>query len=107
MADTNLAVLPFPFQRIRRRTKPVAERRQITEARIRLYERSQGLCEMRISPKCWGQITWRTMHTCHVVSRGRGGQWDLENLEAACPECHIGWEHNGGKPCPPKNGGGL
>jgi hypothetical protein len=63
----------FPFRRIRCRGRSAAERRQITEARVRLYERSAGLCEMRCSPKCLVGITFETMHTCHVVSRARGG----------------------------------
>jgi 5-methylcytosine-specific restriction endonuclease McrA len=66
---------------------------------IRLYERSEGFCELRISPKCWRWITFESMHTCHVIHRSQGGTWDLDNLKAGCPECHTGWEHNGGKPC--------
>src|SRR5438132_586085 len=107
MAVSEVSIPPFPFQRIRRKSKPIAERRHIMEIRVQLYERSGGLCELQVSPKCPRQISFLTMHTCHVVSRGRGGPWDLENLKAGCLECHIGWEHNGGKPCPPKNGGGL
>jgi hypothetical protein len=107
MAETNLAVFLPPFQIIRRRHRSAAEKAHTTEARVQLYERSQGQCELRVSPKCWGSITWNTMHAAHVVSRARLGTWELENLKAGCPECHIGWQHNGGKPCPPKNGGGL
>lgn len=92
----------FPFRQIRCRTKTRAERNRIIEARIQLYERSQGQCELRLSPKCWQWVSWETMHACHVISRARGGMWDLENLKAGCPECHIGWQHNGGKPCPQK-----
>jgi 5-methylcytosine-specific restriction endonuclease McrA len=102
MADINLANFLFPPQQIRRRSKSAAERRHITEARIQLYERSGGMCELRLSPKCLVQVIFETMHMCHVVSRARGGTWDLDNLKAGCPECHIGWLHNGGKPCPPK-----
>jgi 5-methylcytosine-specific restriction endonuclease McrA len=91
----------LPLQPIRRHSKPAAERKLITEARVRLYERSYGLCELRLSPKCWRQITWHTMHACHVISRARGGPWDLDNLKAGCPECHL-WEHSGGKVCPQK-----
>lgn len=92
----------FPHRKIRCRSKSAAERRQIAEARAQLYERSQGLCELHVSPKCWLRITFETMHTCHVISRARGGTWDLNNLKAGCVECHTGWEHNGGKPCPAK-----
>jgi hypothetical protein len=104
MAYQERITLPSPTQLIRRRRKSPAERRHITEARVALYERSEGLCELRLSPKCWARITWETMHTCHIISQARCGDWALENLKAGCPECHIGWQHNGGKPCPPKEG---
>ncbi len=102
IADEAIRPILFLFPRIRRKAKSRAERRHIAEVRAQLYQRSEGLCELRISPKCWHGITFDTMHTCHVIHRSRGGTWDLENLKAGCPECHIGWEHNGGKPCPPK-----
>lgn len=97
----------FPFRTIRRKAKSAAERRHITETRVQLYERSQGICELQISPKCWRQITWDSMHAAHVVSRARLGTWDLSNLMASCPECHSAEHNAGGKPCPPKNGGAL
>lgn len=100
--EQDCAAFLFSYFRIRRHAKSPAERRHIVEIRAQLYVRSAGQCEMRISPKCLGWINYETMHTCHVISRGRGGPWDLANLKAGCGECHIGWEHNGGKPCPPK-----
>jgi 5-methylcytosine-specific restriction endonuclease McrA len=105
--EHDCAVFLFPHRRIRCRSKSAAERRHIAEVRAQLYERSAGQCELRSSPKCLVGITFETMHACHVISRARGGRFDLENLKAGCPECHIGWEHNGGKPCPPKTGGEL
>ena len=100
--EHDCATFLFPHRRIRCHPRSAAERKQIAEARAQLYDRCQGLCELRLSPKCWGSITFETMHTCHVISRARGGTWDLDNLKAGCPECHTGWEHNGGKPGPPK-----
>jgi 5-methylcytosine-specific restriction endonuclease McrA len=92
----------YLFPRIRCHAKSRVERKRITEARVQLYERSQGLCELRLSAECWGQITWYTMHACHIRSRARGGPWDLENLQAGCPVCHSA-QHNGGpKICPAK-----
>jgi HNH endonuclease len=87
---------------LRPRRKTPAERRMIFHARRALFERSGGLCEMRVSPKCEQFVTWRTMHTHHLVARARGGSRDLDNLLAGCGECHTGWKHNGGKPCSPK-----
>jgi hypothetical protein len=92
----------FPFRRIRCRTKTRAERNRIIDARVQLYERSQGQCELGLSSLCWGSISWWTMHTCHVISRARGGTWDLENLKAGCPDCHAAQHNAGGKPCAPK-----
>jgi hypothetical protein len=62
--ERDCAAFLFPHRRIRARSKSTAERRQIAEARAELYERSQGLCELRLSPKCWVRITFETMHTC-------------------------------------------
>jgi len=101
--EFDCATFLFPHRRrISSRSRSVAERKEITEVRVQLYQRSGGQCELRLSPKCWGQFTFAQMHTCHVRSRARCGTWDLDNLKAGCAECHIGWEHNGGKPCPPK-----
>jgi 5-methylcytosine-specific restriction endonuclease McrA len=97
----------FPFRRIRCRSKSAAERRQITEARIQLYERSGGACELALSPQCWRTITFLTMHMHHVTTRARGARWDLANLLAICPACHDAQHNANGKPCPPKAGGAL
>jgi 5-methylcytosine-specific restriction endonuclease McrA len=108
MADyhTNSSFL-FPLQPIRCHPKSTAERRHITEIRLQLFERSGGRCELQLGPQCWDWISWDTMHTAHIVSRARGGPWDLDNLLAACPACHAA-QHNGGfKVCPPKPGGAL
>lgn len=92
----------IPWKPIRRRRKTQAERNHITEVRRAVFERSGGICELQVSPKCHMIISWESMHLCHKISRARGGEWSLENCRAGCAECHIGWEHNGGKPCPPK-----
>jgi hypothetical protein len=92
----------YLFPRVRCHTKTRAERNLITEARIQVYERSQGLCELQLSPDCWRQITWHSFHACHIRSRARGGPWDLENLQAGCPACHDAQHNAGGKPCPAK-----
>ncbi len=112
MAIPDVSIQPSPAQllrwfyewshRLRPRRKTRRERLTIYRVRRAVFERSDGLCEMGISPKCLGGITWRTMHTAHIVSRARGGTWEPNNLLAACFECHIGWEHSGGKLCPPK-----
>jgi len=101
VATNSVLNVLFPSQAIRRHAKSAAERRHITEVRLQLFERSGGTCELRLSPKCWEWITWDTMHACHVVSRARGGNWELPNLLAGCPDCHY-WQHQGGKLCPKK-----
>jgi hypothetical protein len=87
---------------LRPRRKSAAERLSIYRTRRVIFERSNGLCEKRVSPKCERFITWRTMHSAHIVSAARGGAFEPSNLLASCGECHTGWQHNGGKPCPPK-----
>lgn len=86
-----------------------AEREQRRQLRIALYERCGGRCEMKLSPKCLGRIYFEggffnSMHMAHKERRWKfpDGGWNLDNLLAGCIECHMGWEHNGGKPCPPK-----
>jgi len=96
------ALVLFRFQRFKHHSTPAAEKRQKALVRQQAFDRSGGQCELRLSPKCWLWITPETMHACHVVSRARGGAWEVSNIKAGCPECHIGWQHNGGKPCPPK-----
>ena len=102
MASSSVTPFLFPHQPIRRNSKSAGERRHITEVRLQLFERSQGKCESQISPRCWQWLSWDTMHAAHIRSKARGGTFTLINLLAACPECHIGWEHQGGKPCPSK-----
>jgi len=94
-------ILPF-FARIRRRSKSRAERKHIEQVRQAVYQRSGGLCELRLSPKRWGNAPWESGHLAHELHRSRGGEWSEENCMWGCPECHIGWQHNGGKPCPAK-----
>jgi len=106
MPSVDLLPLLYRAGRIRCHSLSLAERQRITEVRLQLFERSEGKCELRRSPKCWDSISWQSFHAAHIVSKGRGGTFTLANLRAACPECH-GWEHNGGKPCPPKNRGAL
>ncbi len=86
MADTDVSIQPSPAQLLRwfyqwshplrPRRKTRAERLAIYRVRRVVFERSDGLCEMGISPKCLRVISWRTMHTAHIVSRARGGSWE-------------------------------
>jgi 5-methylcytosine-specific restriction endonuclease McrA len=94
--------LPFFFVRIRPRRRSTAERRRIHKVRLDVFQRSGGFCELQLSPKCLEFAGWDYGHLCHTVHRSRGGDWSAENCRWGCNECHIGWQHNGGKPCPPK-----
>jgi hypothetical protein len=93
---------PFPaqldVQEIAREVERISEecrqylfpaRERITELRLQLFERSKGRCELRLSPRCLDWISWSTMRT-HIVSAPRGGAFQLSNVKASCPECHIG-----------------
>ena len=95
MDASNVSNFLFLSQPIWHHSKSAAERQHIREIRLQLFERSGGNCELRVSPWCWDWISWDTMHACHIVSQARGGEWELNNLKAGCPECHIGREHNG------------
>ena len=92
----------LPFTRIRPRRRSTAERWGIHNIRLAVFQRSGGYCELQASPRCWEIAGWEFGHLCHIVHRSRGGEWSLDNCRWGCPECHIGWEHNGGKPCPKK-----
>jgi len=92
----------LPFARSRRRSRSRAERKHVEQVRQAVYRRSGGLCELQLSPKCWGKAPWESGHLCHELHRSRGGEWSPENCRWGCPECHTGWQHNGGKPCPAK-----
>lgn len=47
-------------------------------------ERSGGLCEARVSPRCSGRGT----HVHHRQLRSQGGTNDVENLLDVCVSCH-------------------
>jgi hypothetical protein len=67
-----------------------------------LFERSLGVCEFRLSPKCWDWISWDTMHAAHIVSEARGGPFTLSNLKASCAECISAGSTTEGNHAPPK-----
>lgn len=69
--------------------------------RHRIYERSGGFCE-----ECHRYIIeeageWGSMHLSHTKSKGAGGDWSDENLQALCLACHLVGVHNK-KSVPPK-----
>ena len=59
-------------------------------ARLAVYNRSQGLCEVGIPGFCGG--VGQSVH--HRKNRSQGGTWDLSNLLHTCGDgvrgCH-GW----------------
>ena len=40
--------------------------------------------------KCGKKVNKKIFHVDHIVPLTAGGdEWDLENLEVACPECNL------------------
>ncbi len=81
MADSTVASSPlfFPLFVVRRKRKSTAERRHTTEVRVQLYERSQGLCELRSSPKCLRRCQFLgkvcTLATSFTAAAAERGIW--------------------------------
>lgn len=50
-----------------------------------IYERDGGICM-----KCGKKVTRDNYHVDHIIPISKGGsEWDLNNLELACPECNL------------------
>jgi 5-methylcytosine-specific restriction endonuclease McrA len=75
--------MPWRAKKVRLSGKEMGQLRQ------RAFFRSQGRCENSTDgARCPKLITWMTFHLSHIVSRGRGGSDVIENVLAACFECH-------------------
>jgi hypothetical protein len=86
-----------------RRGQPTTEEKGVL--RLAVYERAQGICELRLGPKCIKGVLRFTGvsplfygHLVHIKSRGAGGKWTMENCRWGCVECHIGYQHTKGVP---------
>ncbi len=56
--------------------------------RLEVYNRDKGRCMLIASPRCRGFASWEWGEMDHIVSRGRGGTDELENLRWSCVSCH-------------------
>jgi hypothetical protein len=88
-----------------RRGEPTQE--EIDAARLAVYERAEGLCELHLGPKCikgvlsfTGDTPWDHGHFVHIKSKGAGGRYTPENGYWGCYECHLGYHHTSGIPLP-------
>lgn len=96
---------PRKFRPGTRRGQPTKEEKGVI--REREYVRSEGKCELHLSPKC---MAWPLPSTGDVIERWhlvhlkgkRVHGWGPENLCGGCYYCHIEYLHNGGKPVPAK-----
>ena len=59
------------------------------EARRQVWDRSDGLCEIRLARDCTG----RCEQVHHIAGRGGPNPHDLGNLAGCCQPCH-GWVHS-------------
>jgi 5-methylcytosine-specific restriction endonuclease McrA len=69
-------------------------RKEKSIIRHRVFIRSDERCE-----ECHRFIIeepgeWSSMHLHHRKSRGAGGGWELDNLQALCIACHLISAHN-------------
>jgi hypothetical protein len=86
-----------------RRGKATAEEKAVV--RLAVYERSGGLCELRLGSECYkgilpfeGSTPWDHGHLVHMKSEGSGGSTDEANCYWGCPWCHLHGLHvQGGK----------
>ena len=65
----------------------------MSERRLEAYERDKGRCQLIVSPRCRGWASWEYGELDHVITRGRGGSDNLENLRWVCNSCHW-YRHN-------------
>jgi len=72
------------------------------QLRAEAYERSRGLCEMKLRRVCQVYAGWMSGHLAHIKSRGAGGSDEISNVLWACAPCHMASHNCGGKPCPAK-----
>lgn len=65
----------------------------MTELRMRAFERSVGFCEQPLRgvlhSRCQRNISWETMELGHQPSLGQGGDDTLEGVVASCRRCHV------------------
>jgi hypothetical protein len=63
--------------------------RDAENAKLRIYDRDKGLCQLRVSKHCLGKIL---LETCDLEHR-KGGTadrcWCDENMRISCRPCHI------------------
>ena len=91
-----------------RRGEETQEEKQA--ARLEVYLRSGGKCELNLGPKCIkgvlpfeGVTPWDHGHFVHIKSKGAGGRFNAANGYWGCHECHLGYHHNKGIPLPEKH----
>lgn len=113
MKQSSLPRSTKPMKRVpikKKRTKPrrgQATPEETAAVRLAVYERSQGFCELRLSPNCvkgklpWdGPDPWSHGHLVHLKAKRRNST-TVEGSRWGCWFCHLVGLHNP-KPCPPK-----
>jgi len=71
----------------------------MTARRHEVYTRDKGRCMLIASPLCRGWANWEDGELDHIISRGKGGSDDLDNVRWACKPCHrkrhvmVQWSH--------------
>lgn len=83
---------------------------EIDAARLAVYKRSGGRCELNLGPKCIkgvlpfkGNTPWDHGHFVHIKAKSTGGKYSEENGYWGCCVCHLGYHHTQGIPLPTKS----
>ncbi len=82
----------------KRRTRPrrgKATNQQKRAVRLIVFERSGGVCELKLREDCLGWVPWdgpdiwSRGHAAHILGAGAGGEWTPENIRRSCWRCHL------------------
>ena len=61
----------------------------VEDARHRIYERDQGMCQLKLSKHCLGKMSFETCELEHLMGGTADRCWCDHNLRIACRPCHI------------------
>jgi hypothetical protein len=61
----------------------------VLEARLRIYERDKGRCQLRASADCKGWVNWNEAELEHKMGGNADRCWCDHNLRISCRPCHV------------------
>lgn len=72
----------------------------VEAARLRIYERDMGECQLKLSKHCLGKVSYELCHLEHLKGGNADRCWCDHNLRISCEPCHI--VKDGRQPWPEK-----